>query len=95
MQRSPRHSTAAFTSLGIMFVVVIIALLAGSAIYTMRGTVTPCGFGGTESDIRIISTQLEVYKVQNGSMPSTAQGLAALVTRPSGEPQRLCKKSAL
>jgi general secretion pathway protein G len=81
------RATAGFTLLEIMLVVMIIALLAGSAIYLMRGNVDQARYTRCETDIENIKTQLQFYEVQNGSMPSTEQGLAALVVRPSGEPQ--------
>src|SRR4029077_14814485 len=68
-------------------VVMIIALLAGSAIYLMRGNVDQAKYVRSETDIQNIMTQLQLYEVQNGTMPSTEQGLMALVVRPSGEPQ--------
>ena len=87
MKPFTRNATAAFTLLEIMLVVMIIALLAGSAIYLMRGNVEQAKFTRAETDIQNIMTQLQLYEVQNGTMPSTQQGLAALVARPAGEPQ--------
>jgi general secretion pathway protein G len=82
-----RNSIAAFTLLEIMLVVMIIALLAGSAIYLMRGNVDQAKYTRVDADIQNILTQLQLYETQNGSMPSTEQGLRALVERPAGEPQ--------
>jgi general secretion pathway protein G len=83
-----QHKTnAAFTLLEIMLVVMIIAILAGSAIYLMRGQVDQAAIVRAEGDIQLIKTNLGFYAVRNGTAPTTAQGLNALVTRPSGEPQ--------
>lgn len=82
-----RRSTAAFTLLEIMLVVMIIALLAGSAIYLMRGNVDQARYARVDQDIENIKTQLQLYEVTNGSIPTTEQGLRALVERPSGDPQ--------
>lgn len=82
-----RRSAVAFTLLEIMLVVMIIALLAGSAIYLMRGNVDQAKEVRADTDIQNIMTQLQLYEVQNGMMPSSEQGLGALVVRPSGEPQ--------
>jgi len=87
MKRLLRQTNAAFTLLEIMLVVMIIALLAGSAIYLMRGNVDQAKEVRANSDVQAIQTQLQFYEVQNGSLPSTEQGLKALVERPSGEPQ--------
>ena len=40
-----------------------------------------------QSDIEGISTQLKLYQSFNGFLPTTAQGLQALVTRPDSEPK--------
>jgi general secretion pathway protein G len=82
-----RTTAAAFTLLEIMLVVMIIALLAGSAIYLMRGNVDQARMTRCDSDIETIKTQLQFYEVRNGNFPSTEQGLRALVEKPSGEPQ--------
>jgi general secretion pathway protein G len=40
-----------------------------------------------ETDLNVLTTQLEVYKQQNGTFPTTAQGLHALVERPNSPPE--------
>lgn len=86
--RSLRHTaTAGFTLLEIMLVVMIIALLAGSAIYLMRGNVETTKIVRAGADIETVKTQLQMYETLNGALPSTDQGLMALVQRPSGDPQ--------
>ena len=87
MKTFQRKTTAAFTLLEIMLVVMIIALLAGSAIYLMRGNVDQAKFTRAEADIQNLMTQLQMYEVQNGTYPSSQQGMQALVERPVGEPQ--------
>jgi len=87
MKTLQRKTTAAFTLLEIMLVVMIIAILAGSAIYLMRDQVDQAAVVRAEGDIQQVLTQLQFYAVRNGMAPSTAQGLDALVNRPSGEPQ--------
>ncbi|MFM8683977.1 MAG: type II secretion system protein GspG, partial [Chthoniobacterales bacterium] len=37
-------------------------------------------------DFQMITTQLRAYEMMNLSLPSTSQGLEALVKRPGGEP---------
>lgn len=82
-----RAGAAAFTLLEIMLVVMIIALLAGSAIYLMRGNVDEARRTRCEADIEGIKTQLQLYEVHNGNVPTTEQGLKALTQRPTGDPQ--------
>ena len=78
---------AGFTLLEIMLVVMIIALLAGAAIYMMRGNVDQARIVRAETDIQNLLTQLQMYDVLNGGYPTTQQGIQALVERPTGEPQ--------
>src|SRR3954454_5922457 len=87
MKALQRNRTAAFTLLEIMLVVMIIALLAGAAIYMMRGNVDTAKLVRAGADVENIMTQLQMYEVMNGTFPSTQQGIQALVERPSGEPQ--------
>ncbi len=80
------HSVAAFTLLEIMLVVMIIALLAGSAIYMMRGNVDIAKITRSKADIEGIVTQVQLYESLTRSLPSTADGLQALTQRPKGSP---------
>ena len=87
MKSLQTRRTAAFTLLEIMLVVMIIALLAGAAIYMMKGNVDQAKIVRAEADLQNISTQLMMYEVLSGTMPSSQQGIQALVERPTGEPQ--------
>jgi general secretion pathway protein G len=40
-----------------------------------------------EADIKNLKTQLQLYETMNGTAPSTAQGLKALVAKPEGDPK--------
>ena len=77
----------AFTLLEIMLVVMIIALLAASAIYLMGGNLGYAQEVRVRNDIQSISTQLKLYQAMNGFLPTSEQGLHALVTRPDSEPK--------
>ncbi len=77
----------AFTLLEIMLVISIIVVLLGLAISKMGN---PTGFAkgvAVKSDIQTIGTQLKLYESMNGFLPTTEQGLQALVTQPSSEPR--------
>ncbi|MDQ6810025.1 MAG: type II secretion system major pseudopilin GspG [Verrucomicrobiota bacterium] len=82
-----RRKEQAFTLLEIMLVVTIIALLLGTAIYKLRGNVEVSRTVAVQSSIQSIKTQLKLYESMNGFMPTTEQGLRALVVRPDGDPQ--------
>lgn len=87
MKRIQRRHNAGFTLLEIMLVVMIIALLAGAAIYMMKGNVDQAKIVRAEADIQNIMTQLMLYDTLTGGYPTTQQGIQALVERPMGEPQ--------
>lgn len=87
MKLSLRRRSNAFTLLEIMLVVVIIALLAGAAIYKMVGNVDVAKRVKAQGDIQAFKTSLLVYQGTNGAFPSTSQGLKALITRPQDEPR--------
>ncbi len=38
------------------------------------------------ADFQVIETQLKVYQAMNGFLPTTKQGLQALITMPEGDP---------
>lgn len=76
----------AFTLLEIMLVVAIISVLLGVGIYKMTGTTTVAREVATETTIKSISTQLHTYQIGAGHLPTTEQGLAALVERPNTKP---------
>jgi len=85
MKRSSLTHTG-FTLLEIMLVVAIIGLLAGSAMYFMGDNLFVAQETKVKADIRGISTQLTVYQASNGFLPTTEQGLKALVVKPTTEP---------
>src|SRR5947209_19353527 len=76
-----------FTLLEIMLVVTIIALLLGTAIYKLGGNVEYSRHVRVSADIQGINTQLKLYESMNGFLPTTEQGLQALVVQPSTDPQ--------
>lgn len=76
-----------FTLLEIMLVISIIVVLLGLAISKMGN---PTGFAkgvAVRADVQAIGTQLKLYESMNGFLPTTEQGLQALVTQPSTEPR--------
>lgn len=87
MKRSLRSRSSGFTLLEIMLVVMIIALLAGAAIYKMKGSLDVANNVRINGDVQGFGTQLMVYRSSNGFLPTTEQGLKALVTKPESSPK--------
>ncbi len=82
-----RKFNQAFTLVEILLVVVIIGALAAMIIPRFAGRGETAKVKVARTDIEAnISTALKLYELDNGSFPSTSQGLAALKTRPSGNP---------
>ena len=76
-----------FTLIEIMVVVLIVGLLM-----TVLATNVFRRLGGAQADIARLqvsklSQQLELYKLDNGTYPTSEQGLAALVHEPTTEPR--------
>jgi general secretion pathway protein G len=86
MKRSTARN-AGFTLLEIMIVVSIIVMLLGAAIFQMRGQLGAAKVVTASGDIETYGTALMTYESMNGSLPSTGQGLKALVERPTGDPK--------
>ena len=85
MRMKKRQS--AFTLLEIMLVISIIVILLGVAINKLGNTTGMAKGVAVRADIQAISTQLKLYESMNGYLPTTEQGLQALVTQPSSEPR--------
>lgn len=82
-----RNKRSAFTLLEIMLVVTIIALLVASGIYFTKGQFEFAQDTRIRGDIQSITGQLKLYQATNGFLPSTEQGLKALVERPQSDPK--------
>ena len=82
----PRSRNAGYTLIEIMTVLMIIAVLVGSVVYLLVGNVDVARTSRVDADFQAIATQLRTYEMMNMRMPSTGQGLDALVKRPGGEP---------
>ena len=74
-----------FTLLEIIVVVAIIAILASYIAPKVAGRVDDARISKAKSDIRVLESSLEMYKLDNFSYPSSEQGLEALINKPSGD----------
>ena len=79
------RSNQGFTLLEIIVVVAIIAILAAYIAPKVAGRVDDARISKAKSDIRVLESSLELYKLDNFVYPSSDQGLEALVNRPSGD----------
>jgi len=75
-----------FSFLELMVVVVILGILATYIAPRFMGRTDDAKMVKAKVDILAIETALKLYKLDNGNYPTTDQGLAALVEKPSTEP---------
>lgn len=76
-----------FTLIEIMVVVAIIAILGATVVPLIMDRPNEARVVRAKNDISSFSSALELYKLDNFNYPSTEQGLEALVTKPSGDPE--------
>jgi len=72
-----------FTLIELMVVIVILGILAGLIIPRIMGRPEEARRMKARVQTESIETALKLYKLDNGSYPSTEQGLEALVEAPS------------
>ncbi|UFS71597.1 type II secretion system major pseudopilin GspG [Geomonas sp. RF6] len=77
------RSNAGFTLIEIMVVIVILSLLAVLVGPKIIGRSDDAKVADAKVQIKNIETALKLYKLDSGNFPSTEQGLAALVTKPT------------
>jgi len=75
-----------YTLLEIMVVVFIVGLLVTIVAPRILGRTDEARATKARADIAAVAQALNLYKLDNGSYPTTEQGLEALVERPSRPP---------
>lgn len=85
----PRHAhlTGGFTLIELLVVIAIIALLAAYVGPRMFGQVGKTETKLARAQIDSFHKALTAFRLDTGHFPSTAQGLAALTSRPGDEPR--------
>ena len=76
-----------FTLIEILVVVVILGILAALVAPNLLSRPDAVRVQAAQTDLRTLSSALDVYRLDNYRYPSTDQGLEALVERPSGFPE--------
>ena len=75
-----------FTLVEIMVVVVIIGILGALVVPKLMGRTGESRVAAAKVDISTLMGALKLYKLDNQRYPTTEQGLAALVNKPSAGP---------
>ena len=92
MQLTLRRATGArrlprgFTLIEIMVVITILGILAALIVPRVVGRTDDARIAAAKQDIASLLQALKLYRLDNGSYPSTEQGLKALLAKPTIEP---------
>jgi general secretion pathway protein G len=78
-----RRRTAGFTLIEMLVIVAIIAVLAAVVAPEVFRNVGDANSSAARSQIELLGTALDNYRLDNHAYPSTDQGLAALRTEPA------------
>ena len=87
MKTRQKSSRRAFTLLEIMLVVAIITLLLGTGFYFLKDQINIGRDTKLKGDFQAIGQSLQLYENLNGFLPSSEQGLDALINQPQSEPK--------
>ena len=83
---SGRRRRRAFTLIEVIVVIVVIAILAALVAPNLFRNVGDARVAAARTQIETFGTALDAYRLDNGSYPSTQQGLLALWQRPTIDP---------
>ncbi len=80
--RTEQKRESGFTLIEIIIVVVILGILATVVVMQVSSAPEQARIVKAKQDIMSIETALDLYKMDNGSYPTTDQGLLALIKKP-------------
>lgn len=78
-----------FTLIEILVVITVIGLLAALVGPRILGRVSEAKSATAKAQLELLSVALDNYRLDNGSYPTTEQGLAALQEKPTRDPAPL------
>ena len=81
--REKRNGQVGFTLIELMVVIIILGVLAGLIIPRVMGRPDEARQAKAKMQIESLESALKLYKLDNGSYPSTEQGMKALVEAPT------------
>ena len=80
--KKTKQDNRGFTLIELMVVIVILGILAGLIVPRIMGRPEEAKQLKAKMQIESLETALKLYRLDNGSYPSTEQGLQALVEQP-------------
>src|SRR2546426_7218906 len=81
-----RKEPRGFTLIEILVVIIVLGLLAALVGPRILGRVSEAKSATARTQIELLGLALDNYRLDNGSYPTTEQGLDALQARPTREP---------
>lgn len=81
-----RRSTAGFTLVEMVLVLGIVALLVGAGIVSLTGVLDSGKKTRVKGDLTTLTSALRSYETDNMFLPTTEQGISALLEKPSSRP---------
>lgn len=81
-----RRNRSGFTLLELVVVIIVLGLLAGIVAPQIIGRLSEAKSTTAKTQIELLSVALDGYRLDNGTYPTTEQGLAALRERPTRGP---------
>ncbi len=85
-RRALGRDARGFTLLELLVVVIVLGLLAGLVAPQIFGRVGEAKSGTARTQMALLATALDSYRLDNGAYPTTEQGLEALREKPVREP---------
>lgn len=82
----PVRRRSGFTLLELIVVIIVLGLLAGLVAPQIIGRLSEAKSTTAKTQIELLSVALDSYRLDNGTYPTTDQGLAALRERPTRAP---------